>query len=210
MKLLAKAAISIGVAALAAGIIAGGESLSSRLDVARADAKAARESTQAALKSAAIADAAASALRFQAQALDAQKVAAVARADSAERSATRLKGSLAALVKSAPDTCRPIIVTADSAIAAQDSTITSLRLGLTLAQEERSKLLTAVDTLTAANARLRASAANLVSVDAKLDKRSRGSLLLRLLPHPGVGLAAGVNPAGQPQVVTGITLGWSF
>ncbi len=210
MKLLAKAAISIGVAALAAGLVAGGNVISSHLDVARAEAKAARDSTQAALKSAALAGAAASALRFQAQALDAQKAAAVARADSAERSAIRLKGTLAALVKSAPDTCRPIIIVADSAIAAQDSTITSLRAGLQLAQDERSKLLTAVDTLSAANARLRASAANLVSVDAKLDKRSRGSLLLRLLPHFGAGIAAGLNPVGRPDAVTGITLGWSF
>jgi hypothetical protein len=70
-------------------------------------------------------------------------------------------------------------------------------------------LSTALDSTVAALDGLRAAQVNLSGKAAILASAARPSLLSKLLPKPGFGIAAGVNALGQPQIIVGVTLGWS-
>lgn len=163
----------------------------------------------AALKvAAARADAAekrAATIEAQVVALRAQRDSALTRADQKSRLAARLTGSLASLAKAAPDTCRPIVVTADSALAADSAVIAQKDSALAKDKRIEAKLQDSNDSLRVALSALTQAAHTEVKAVVKQEHRS---LLARLLPTPGIGVAAGFTPQGSPQVLTGITLSW--
>jgi hypothetical protein len=205
-RLAVFAAVAIAVVLLSAGALKERDNLLA----ARADASSARAASVSALKDAAVAHDIARSYRDQAQLLDEQRRIAVNRAAASERHAEQLKGSFTTIAKTAPDTCRIVIAAADSALATQDSTITSLHAALQSAQEARSQVDAALDTTTAALTRLRAATTNLVHADAVISKASRPSFLARITPHPGVGAALGFDATGVPRVVIGFTLSWTL
>lgn len=198
------------VAALLAAGITADRLHTSQLAVARADAAHARAATVAAERSAD------SALRLVAttnaalHTTDSIRAVAVQRANSAALEVSRLRGALAVAAQAAPVSCAPVVALADSALAAQDTEIASLHVALHTDSATIRRLTAALDTTAAALGGLRGASANLVSADQTLAKRARPSLLARLLPHPGIGIAAGFTPAGTPAVLTGLTLSWSF
>lgn len=174
---------------------------------AKAEAAVARKAEQAAVLSAGHALAHADSVQRAAEALRVERDSATARAARFEHSATRLTGKLSALEAAAPDTCRPIIVTADSALAAKDGTIHELHTALDRSVASEASLQSAVDTLRPALIHLRSTSTALVKADAKLASRS---WLSKILPHPAIGEAFGVDAQGQPHLTTAIMLGWSF
>lgn len=180
---------------------------SSTVTAATAKAEVARQETRQAVADAGHALALAGIAQRQVDSLRSQRDSAATRASTFERSAARLSGKLAALAVAAPDTCRPIILTADSLVAAQDSVIGSLHVALDRSIASERHLQIVVDTLSSSLVRFRTAATTLIKADEKVARRS---LLAKLLPRPGIGIAAGFDPAGMPHVLTGITLGWSF
>ncbi len=197
--------LKAGIGATLAAFAVAGWLAASVVSEARVEAKLANDATQDAIKHADNAEAAAGRLDHQVVVLTAQRDSAVARAGQTNRVATRLMGQLASLEKAAPDTCRPIIVTADSALAAKDLVIAQQDSALAADTKIERDLHLEVDTLRVALTTLSSAAKTEVKVVAKLTHRS---WLVKLLPTPGIGVAAGLNPAGSPQVITGITLGW--
>lgn len=171
------------------------------------EAKLARAATAQALKDAAQAATAAGQAQARSDTLQAQRDSALKRANTHARDLARLKGALSHVASAAPDTCQPIIVLADSALAAADSVERDLRTALDRSQQSEQSLQAAVDTLVPALQHLRAASTVLVKADAKLSRRA---LLVRLLPRPGVGVGVGFDGEGKPRVITGITLSWTF
>jgi hypothetical protein len=173
------------------------------------DASVAVQVANAALKTAAArADAAekrAAVVEAQVVALRAQRDSALSRANQKSRLATRLTGSLALLAKAAPDTCRPIVAAADSTVDILNEVIAQKNNVIADDFEIQVKLQVSNDSLRAALTGLSQAAHTEVKAVAKQEHRS---LLARLLPTPGIGVAAGFTPAGAPTVLTGVTLSW--
>jgi hypothetical protein len=203
-----RSAVNVLVVAALVAIAAGGMRFRENLAVARNDAAAARAATLRAVRRAEVANAVAvdaqhAAADAMAQSLDAQH-----RADVQIRNAARVRSTFTAAV--VPDTCRQLVALADSVIASQDSAIRNLHVALQHAEDGEHRLSAALDTATAALTQLRAASTTLVHADANLAKASKRSFFARLLPHPGLGIAAGPDALGHPHIITGITLGWSL
>lgn len=189
-------------------VIAGLGALAGRAVIrADEDVKIAREATAKALKDAAVAADAAHGLQAQVVALSSQRDAAISRAASARHTADRLTAKLSALASVAPDTCSPVIITADSALAAKDSVIAADSVALQHSVAASQKLQLAVDTLTSALAELRVPATTLVKAETKA---SRWRTVSALLPHPIGGIYLGVDADGKPHTIVGIGLGWKL
>ncbi len=171
------------------------------------EAKLARQATSQALKDAARAATAAAAAQHLADVSRIERDSALAKANILAARSARLRASYKAAVVVAPDTCKPVIITADSALAAADSVQRQLSLALVASQRSEQALQVAVDTLTKANMAMITTTATLIKADTKLAHRT---LLSRLVPHVGGGIAFGVDAVGAPHLITGVTLGWSF
>lgn len=187
----------------------GGAIFWSHKHAAAADAAAviAREQTKSAIADADKVRAFADSAKAIAFTYEVQRDSARATAATFASSASRLTGKLAGMALSAPDTCRPIIITADSALAAKDSVISELNLAIDRSITLDTVTMVANDSLRASLARLSTASTTLVKADEKL---SRAQKLKALLPSFGFGESFGVDRAGQPHLVTGITLGWHF
>jgi hypothetical protein len=197
------------VAVIAVALLAfSGRAYTEKLAVAQSDAASARAVATQALQHAADATSLASAFRAKANLLADSAAAATRLADLAEQKSVRLRGSFTATAATAPDTCRLVILAADSALVVQDSAITTLHTALQSAQDARLALTAALDTTTAALAALRVSGTALVHADAALSHAARPSLFTRLLPHPGIGVAIILDPTGTPRVGVGLALSW--
>jgi len=204
-------AVVIGAAvALLAVVGAGVRHSQEKLAVARDEAQKAVAAAVLAQKQADASTRVAAAYQLAADSAVAAEHRAELHADSAARAVVRLRSSFAEKAKTAPDTCRPVIAAADSTIAALDSTVQGLTSALRSSQEARSDLQTALDTTRAALARTKASDADLIRATSVLIKASHTPFYLRLLPHPGISSTAGVDIHGKPNIVTGLSLGWSI
>lgn len=102
-----------------------------------------------------------------------------------------------------PDTCKPIVILADSALAAKDS-------ALAASSARGDSLSKGLDSTQAALRSVLASQRQLGASASIVAHAAKPSLLSRIVPHPGIGLAAGVDANGQPHLITGITFGWTF
>lgn len=146
------------------------------------------------------------------QAAEAAMLRAVS-AEAAGRRAGRVADSAIAayraIAATAPDTCRAVVATADRAIATSDSTRAVLATGLQAAQEAAKGYKASTDTLLVTSHVLVASTGKLANAVGRA-KADRPSLLSRIMPHVGIGAAAGLDPTGVPRVVVGPTLGWTF
>lgn len=202
-------AIAVGVLVLVVTVF-GDEAVSNRIAAARAVSTVALKQVAVAQKTADSALKVAAAERDSVAA--AAHVAAVAktRADSAQHAADHFRGALSQIVKVAPDTCKPIIVTADSALAADSASIRALHTAAVADSTQIAVLTDSRDSLTSALVTLRTASKALVSADKQLAKAAKPSLLLRLLPHPGVNITGGVDRHGKLNAVAGISAGWSF
>jgi hypothetical protein len=109
-----------------------------------------------------------------------------------------------------PDTCRPAVVAAQRALAAADSEATALRDAAQAARQSTIALQAGYDSLAEAGARQAADLARLAPAAEHLVAAARPSLLRRLLPHAGVGVAVGVSPTKQIDTVAGLSFGWNF
>lgn len=164
---------------------------------------AARDSLHAALQSVERSKAWGDLLFERAQLAELRADAEARRADSLERANVRARVQYVTVRETAPAECAPVIAAANAALAVSDSVSESRAAALRSSQEAASGFRAARDTAQAALARLQAAA---TVVD-----RTRPSLLSRLAPRMGVGVAAGVNPVtGWPSLTTGITFGWTF
>lgn len=186
-------------------LLALGGLIASKAHDAAVELKLANAATKAAVKRAEAAEKADSAIVAQVVVLRAQRDSALTRADQKSRLAARLTGSLASLAKAAPDTCRPIVVTADSALAADSAVIAQKDSVIAHDKQIEAKMQQDNDSLRVALTSLTQAAK--VEVKA-VTKQEHRSLLARLIPTPGIGIAAGFTPQGAPQVLTGITLSW--
>lgn len=129
---------------------------------------------------------------------------AEARAIRANEDYTRLRRQFAEIEPStSPDS---IITAADSALAAADSTISGLRTSLGEQIEATAKLQVALETEQAAHTQTANALTELRTASTSLVKSTRPSLIGRLLPQAGFGVAAGLDLTGRPNVVVGITL----
>lgn len=131
----------------------------------------------------------------------------VARAERAERKAAELASRPARILylaakESAPDTCAALVAAADVALANADSVSSELRTA-------NVSLHTALDDTRVALAGVRAVAVILGAKASILERAARPSWASRLIPKPGIGIAAGVDLTGRPTVLVGVTFGWS-
>lgn len=113
----------------------------------------------------------------------------------------------------APNTCASVVAAAEASIATKDSIIDSLHVAIAAAGRADTTIAEGADSLRAALVSLRDSTATLSRAAGALAVAAKPSLLARferLLPKPGIGVSVGVTPAGQPQIVTGITFGWAL
>lgn len=146
--------------------------------------------------------------------------AALARAAVATEAARRAENRAnAARVRfeqaatTAPADCDSLVAAADSALAEADSVASSLAFANSQLRQGAVGLQQALDSTRAAAAEVKAAAVDLSGKAGVLVAATKSSFrdrLRALLPHPGIGLAAGVNAAGQPQIIVGATLGWTF
>lgn len=125
------------------------------------------------------------------------------RADSLAARGRRSEIRYVTLKATAPAPCAPVIAAADSALADAQAEAETARSGLRTAQDAAKDYQAARDTALSALARLTAAAT-------ALNTASRPSWRERILPHIGVGGAAGINPIGRPDAVVGLTVSWSF
>jgi hypothetical protein len=171
------------------------------------EARLARQTTAQALKDATLAASAAASAQHEASTARIERDSAIARAALQTAHSARLRTSYHVAVVSAPDTCRSVVVLADSALAAADGVTVQLRAALSASQNGERALQTAVDTLLPALQHLRSASSTLVRT---VNTQAHRSLMSKLLPHLGAGIAVGVDGVGAPHLITGITLGWSF
>lgn len=186
------------VALLVFGVVyATGRSASHRLDVAQ-------DSLAVALKDGARQKSQVDFLTTRAGQIEARADSEAHRADSLAQLSRKAEIRYVVARSAAPDTCKPVLVLADSAIGAAQAETESARTALRLTQEAANGYRTALDTIRPAYDRLRVAA---VSVD----RATRPGLVARLTPHLGLGVAGGVDVlTRRPAIVTGLTLGWSF
>jgi len=192
--------VALGVIVLLVGSIRG-------CGVARDSAAAlaaARHAEMAALDSAARSAATAALERQRGDSARAAAVSERGRADSVENVADSLAITYRVTAASAPAQCSSVVRTANAALAAASVSHLELELTVHSALTADSLHVSALDTSALALNRLRVSSVTLV-------KASRPSLLLAVLPRPGIGATLGYDPIRkQPAVVIGVTLGWHF
>jgi hypothetical protein len=179
------------------------------IDVSAKNQQTARQATAKALKDAAQAADAAAGLQLQVATLTNSRDSAIVAALAHKQRAAKLVTVYDTLRLVAPDTCKTIVLTADSALAEKDSVIAADSAALRSALVAQTVLQASVDTLVPALAKLRTGATALVKADAKLAWRQ---LVLRFLPSPGVGFApVGIDASGKvhgPQLVAYV--GWKL
>lgn len=139
------------------------------------------------------------------------------RADRLAGEASAATAAYRALAAAAPDTCRPALDAGDIALAKADSTADAFKHEADASTARAADLETALhkaeaarDSLRGAVVSLRAAAGQVDDAAATLARSTERTWRERLMPRPGVGVAAGVSPAGRFDVVTGPTLSWSF
>lgn len=194
----------------------GGVALRSRdaaqLDSALDAARTARLALQRAAAQAAHADSVAVSAEARARDLSVRELRLVATADTATHTLAVLRARYAAAP--VPDTCRSIKAVADSALAADDSVAASQYAARLAADDRAAVLQMGLDTTRDALAHLRSAAVVSAFATASLEHAAKPPLLSRLFkslaPRVGVGVSAGLDVHGTPNVVTGITVGWSF
>lgn len=197
MLLSVRALIAVALLLLAGllGVEAHGR-FSADLKSARADAVAARAVAASAVASAQETERFAAANDLFISDADIDRRAALSEADKYKRLYNAAKAA-------APDTCRTVVIAADSALAAADSALA--------ASERKAMLLElSLSQVRPALAQLLPATVQLSTATLQLEKASRPSLLVRLRPKIGFGGSAGVDVHGKPNVVTGITLSWTF
>lgn len=187
--------------------VAGGRYILTFSAQARAELRLARQATDSAL------GVAASALAHD-SAHTAEDARLKVLADSARAEALRFKHQAAVArarfadaTDSAPDTCDVVIALADAAFAEQDSLLIATEAERDIALTRALGLQIDRDSLRAALVLLRGSTVTLArAADAVASPRR--SLLARLTPRFGFGVAGGVDPSGRPNAVVGVTFGW--
>ena len=140
---------------------------------------------------------------------------AEARADRAERRAQvadRRSAKSAAKYAAAPvpDTCKALKAAADSALADAQWTADSWRSAYNERTEQAAQLATAKDSAEAGRQAALKSLADLTGASKQLRKAAKPSLLARITPKVGIGVAAGVDVLQRPNAVVGVTFGWTF
>ena len=180
------------------------------LDKARIELAVARGDTRSALLRADSLAAIADSAERRADSLVSVAEAAKKRAVQAESDAAIYRERYRVAALAAPDTCAPALAAADSALAATQSVAEQYRQGLAAAIGASLELQKALDSTQVALSTVEASARRLEAKAAELERASRPSLFSRLLPRPGVGVAAGVDRNGKPAAVAGITLSWTL
>lgn len=184
------------------------------LDSALDASRAARLALQSAVARSAHADSVAAAAVAGSHVAAEREQRAVLHADSTGRVLAVLRERYRAVSAAAPDTCLSIVAAADSALAAGDSVRASLDAALHAADDRAAFLQVALDTTRDASAKLRAASVQSAFATAQLERDAKPPVLSRFLkaaaPRVGVGLAAGLDISGRPNLVTGITIGWSW
>lgn len=181
--------------------------------VARADVQGSRELVARAVAHETEVDRQASLVEDSAHVALARAAVAIEGARRAENLASASRARFDARARVAPVECDSVVAAAQSAIAASAVTLDSLKSANSQLVQGASGLQRALDSTRVAAAVVAAAAVDLSGKAGVLVQASEPSLRDRLraiLPHPGIGLAAGVNAAGQPQIIVGATLGWSF
>jgi hypothetical protein len=176
-----------------------------KLAGARADLAAAKASTAAAVRAATDAERVARVYSAVARDAELESIRQARRADSLAARAKTLRGVYNAAAAAAPDTCSDVIAAADSLIATSDSVSQTLRAALSDASVAIASLQLGLDTTTSALIQLRNSAGALAGASTRTERRS---VLQRILPKPGIGVAAGVDVLGRPSLTAGLTFGW--
>lgn len=204
--------IAITAAIITAALLGVAKCAQSRglLPAARANADSAHVAAQAALASGRATLEAAAEYKAQADsALDSARTEHQ-RATAADRDASAHLAAYRALRATAPDTCRPIVLAADNMAladsvrgAAQVAEIGDLHKSIISLQNRGDTLSVALPAQMAATGRTDAALTN-------LSRATKPTLLSRITPHLGVGLALGVDAAGAPHTIIGVTLGWTF
>jgi hypothetical protein len=181
--------------------------------VARADVQGSRELVARAVARETEVDRQASLVEDSAHAALARAAAAVEGARRAENAATASRTRFDALARTAPAECDSVVAAAQSSLAASAVTVDSLKSANYQLVQGASGLQRALDSTRVASTAVKAAAVDLsgkAGVLVAASKPSFRSRLRALIPHPGIGVAGGVNAVGQPQVIVGATLGWSF
>lgn len=204
--------VVVGVAALL-GITAvvARSSTDATIQALKDDAKTARAEASFAVSKSKAAEAFATSQIEIVTTLQKQRDAAAARAAKSEKRSIALDAQFHTLAAAAPDTCGPVIAAADSALAVKDSIIAEKDTALAAADTIAARLRLSVDSLRQANANLIPATEFLASTQAALAAKltHREPFYIRIVPHLGFGLAAGVDALGTPHLIAGITLGWS-
>ena len=143
----------------------------------------------------------------------ARAAAAIEAARRAENRANATRARFETLSQLSPAVCDSVVTAGKRALASADFVADSLRTANSQLVQGAAGLQSALDSTKTASAAVRVAAVDLSGKAAVLVAASRPSFRDRLravLPHPGFGVAAGVNALGQPQVIVGASLGWSF
>lgn len=168
------------------------------------------ERFEAALESAASLHLAATAAEARAESAGHRATAAELKARAAERQRDAAVARYRDLAAVAPDTCRPALAAADSALAAEELVSKQLETALTSSQEARSHLRTGLDSAEAALGLLRGAGTPLVASTRSYLAAVRPSWKERLTPHPHLGVTFGVDARGHANTVAGAGFGWGF
>jgi hypothetical protein len=135
---------------------------------------------------------------------------ALERAAQAEKDAVRhaqnlavAKSKLFKAALSAPDTCAPVVLAAQIAIAEADSVIDARTRELAEVLVAQGKDAKRADAAEDALRKLREPAAVLVQA-------TKPNLWKKLRPELFVGAVAGIDATGKPNAVAGVGLGWKF
>lgn len=146
-----------------------------------------------------------------------QKILAEAeskRSDSLSVAASQAKSSANAAWHrfdslAAQKVCDSVCIAAAKSARASDSiALANTQQALDAERIANARLRLGLDQTTKALDDLKSSAHKLDDVSGKIARRP--SIFRRLMPHVGAGAAAGLDITGRPNVVTGVTLGWSF
>jgi hypothetical protein len=178
---------------------------------AQRDVEGSRELVARAVAAQTASDLRASLLEDSAHAAISRAAVATASSHEAQLRANDARQRFAAAAKNLSVECDAVVSAAEVALSESDSVVVSLKSANSQLRQGASELQGALDSTRTAAAAVRAAAVDLSGKAGILVKASKPSLIRRLLPHPGIGSAAGINAAGQPQVlVVAATLGWSF
>lgn len=178
-----------------------------------ADVQGSRELVARAVAHETAVDRQASLVEDSAHAALARAAVATASAVKAQSRADAARARFESLSSNAPADCDSVVASANVALQAADSVIGGLKSANYQLVQGASGLQRALDSTRVAAAEVKAAAIDLsgkAGVLVAATKPSFRDRLRAILPRPGIGLAAGVNAAGQPQIIIGATLGWAF